>query len=69
MWMFWAFKLSFGVDILAFLAIFPKIRQNFIQFSGHTGGWIQVLYIGFMSQVSRRCATKLVNKTFSECFQ
>jgi len=36
MWMFWAFKLSFGVDILAFLAIFPKIRQNFIQFSGHT---------------------------------
>ncbi len=34
MWMFLAFKLSFDVDILV---LFPKIRQNFIQFSDHTG--------------------------------
>jgi hypothetical protein len=33
MWVFWAFKLSFDVDILVFLATFSK---NFIQFSGHT---------------------------------
>ncbi len=35
--MFWAFEMSFDVDILAFLATFLlKIGQNFIQFSGHT---------------------------------
>jgi hypothetical protein len=34
--MFNAFKSSFDVNILAFLATFsPKIGQNFIQFSGH----------------------------------
>jgi hypothetical protein len=26
MWKFWAFKLSFDVDILVFLPLFPKIR-------------------------------------------
>jgi hypothetical protein len=36
MWMFWAFKLSFDVGILAFWSLFPKIGRNFIQFSGHT---------------------------------
>ncbi len=36
MWKFCAFKLSFDVDILVFWVTFPKIRQNFIQFSGHT---------------------------------
>jgi len=36
MWMFCAFKLSFDVDILVFWVTFSKIRQNFIQFSGHT---------------------------------
>ncbi len=36
MWMFLAFKLSFDGDILVFLPTLPKIRQNFIQFSGHT---------------------------------
>jgi hypothetical protein len=36
MWMFWAFKLSFDLDILVFRPIFPKIWRNFIQFSGHT---------------------------------
>jgi hypothetical protein len=37
--MFWAFKLSFDVDRYfgIFGPLFPKIRQNFIQFSGHTG--------------------------------
>ncbi len=30
------FKLSVGVDTLAFWPLFPKIRQNFIQLSGHT---------------------------------
>jgi hypothetical protein len=42
MWMFWAFKFSFVVDILVILvATFPKIGRNFIQFSGHTGWKIQ----------------------------
>jgi hypothetical protein len=37
MWMFWAFKLIFEVDILAFFGhFFPNIRQNFIQLFGHT---------------------------------
>jgi hypothetical protein len=44
MQMFWVFELSFDADILTFFAIFgglfgllfPKIGQNFIQFSGHT---------------------------------
>jgi hypothetical protein len=35
--MFWSFKLSFDVDILAFLATFPKIGQHFNQCSGHSG--------------------------------
>jgi len=32
-----ASKLSFDVDILIFLATFPKIKRYFIQLSGHTG--------------------------------
>jgi hypothetical protein len=35
--MFRAFKFTFGVDILVFMPLFPKIGQDFIQFSGHTG--------------------------------
>jgi coproporphyrinogen III oxidase-like Fe-S oxidoreductase len=34
--MFWDFKLSFEVAILIFFPLSPKIRRNFIQFSGHT---------------------------------
>jgi hypothetical protein len=34
--MFWAFKLSFDVNILAFWPLFPKIGRNSIQFYGHT---------------------------------
>ncbi len=35
-----AFKLSFGVSIfLLFWPLFPKIGQNFIQFSCHTDGY------------------------------
>ncbi len=34
--MFWAFKLSFDVNIKAFGQLFQKIGQNFIHFSGHT---------------------------------
>jgi len=37
MWMFWAFKLSFDVDILVFWTTFSKIRQHFIHSSGHSG--------------------------------
>jgi hypothetical protein len=33
---FLAFKLRFDIDILVFWPLFPKIRQNFIIFSGHT---------------------------------
>jgi hypothetical protein len=36
--MFWAFRLSFDVDILEnFGYFFPKIKPNFIELSGHTG--------------------------------
>jgi hypothetical protein len=38
-----AFKLSFDVHILVLGSLFPKFRQNFIQFSGHTGAGHQVL--------------------------
>ncbi len=30
--MFWTFKLSFHVDAMAFLQLFPKIGLNFNQF-------------------------------------
>jgi hypothetical protein len=33
--MFWAFQLSFDVNILSFWSLFPKNGQNFITFSGH----------------------------------
>jgi hypothetical protein len=34
--MFWAFKLSFDVNIKAFGQLFQKFGQNFIHCSGHT---------------------------------
>jgi len=34
--MLWTFKLSFGVDILTFLATLSKNWANFNQFSSHT---------------------------------
>jgi hypothetical protein len=47
MWMFWAFKLSFDVDILVFRPIFPKIWQNFIQLYGHTGCDLRIFEISY----------------------
>jgi hypothetical protein len=35
--MFHIFKSSIDVDFWAFQTTLPKIGQNFIQFSGHTG--------------------------------
>ncbi len=40
--MFWAFKLGFDVDILAFRPLFPKVGQNFIQLSSHAGGMLSI---------------------------
>jgi hypothetical protein len=38
MWMFWAFKLSFDVEISVFWAtFFQTLGENCITFSGHTG--------------------------------
>jgi hypothetical protein len=53
MWMFLAFKLRFDGDILVFLPTLPKIRQNFIQFSGHTGTNQQTKKTNKTSRVTR----------------
>ncbi len=34
--MFWAFKLSFDVNVLDVWPLFPKIGQTFIKLTGHT---------------------------------
>jgi hypothetical protein len=45
----WAFKLSFDVHSLVFFGhFFPKIRQNFIQFSGHTVTEIKQMKLEFV---------------------